>query len=120
MVKPLEFMLHVAPNVERQADEGPMSTENATIVQRIRHPMKSDGDVSVGDVLPALTDDATPEMRKVDTELRKRMKALDEREARMEKQERQFRAMEAKFKEMQASASAAGTMPNQGGCCTVS
>ena len=31
--KPLEFMLHVAPNVERQPDEGPISTENATIVQ---------------------------------------------------------------------------------------
>lgn len=115
-------MLHVAPNVERQPDEGPISTENATIVQRIRHPMQAeDGAVaSSGDVLPALPDDAPPELKRAQEVVVKRQKELDDREARLHKQEAQFKARMQKFKEMQQGASAAGTAPANGGCCTVS
>ena len=76
--------------------------------------------ISIKDVLPALSSDATPEMKKLHASLEKRIHELDDREARLEKLESQFRMKEQKFREMQAGASAAGTVPNKDGCCTVS
>ena len=80
-----------------------------------------DGDVaSTGDVLPALPDDASPELKRAQALVMKRRKELDDREARLRKQEAQYKAMMQKFQQMQQGASAAGTVPTNGGCCTVS
>jgi hypothetical protein len=118
--KPLEFMLHVAPYVERQQDEGPISTENPTIVQRIRHPTQVDDEERADNALPPLPPDASSELKNAFHAMEKRLREVNDREARMAKLEAEFRTKERKFREMQSGASAAGTVPSDGGCCTVS